>query len=168
VHDEPMQPSTSERSPTKVSPIDAARLSFEVEPVVASPSRARALDAAELVWCRTLMIPSVRAIAVAARCAPSNVIRSRRLVDLYAEVIAREWALLDAGWFSAHPKARAMFFRRHVFELHARDPVLQRLPGLVLSSLAAASPAAPFPPRLALVWFAVGAFAADGSIALSA
>jgi len=153
---------------TKVSPVDAARLSTRLSGRIGCG--AAVLAAAELVWCRTLAIPSVRTLAAEVGCAPSSILRPgrRRLVDVYAEVIAREWQVLDAGWFSAHPRARAGFFRRHVHELHARDPVLQRLPGLVLAARAGVEGCARLPPTLAVPWFALGAFAADGSFALSA
>ena len=152
---------------TKVSPVDAARLA--VSGLVGPPCAGRVLAAAEVLWCRTLMVPSVRALAAQVGCAPSSVVRGRlRLVDVYAEVIDREWRLLDEGWFTAHPRGRPAFFRRHVWELHARDPALQRLPGLVLAARAGVEGVAAVPPTLSVAWFALGAFAADGSLALSA
>ena len=156
-------------SVTKVSPVDAARLAV-ASGVQAVPSSAAAvLAVAELVWCRTLSIPSVRVLAAELGCAPLTILPSRlRLVDVYASVIAREWALLDSGWFSAAPRARPAFFRQHVWSLHARDPVLQRLPGLVLASVGGVERGPVLPPRLSVPWFALGAFASVGSLALSA
>ena len=154
---------------TKVSPVDAALVALVGACAAPVPWSARVLDGAALAWCRTLSIPSVRTIARSLGVAPSTVIRSGGLVELYAEVIAREWSLLDEGWLSAHPTARSSFFRRHVAALRARDPVLLRLPGLVLASMAGAGVS--LPGRLTVPWYSLAAFASadeQEQVALSA
>ena len=140
---------------TKVSPVDAAVVALAADPDPPSWS-ARVLGGAALVWCQTLSIPSVRYLARAIGRAPSTVVRHGSLVELYAAVVGQEWARLDAGWFSAHPEARASFFRSHVIELRARDPVLLRLPGLVIPAITTAGH--PVPARLAVPWCSLAAF----------
>jgi hypothetical protein len=151
-------------SGTKVSPVDAATVALGAvdEPPAWSM---RVLDGATLEWCRALSLPTARTLAHAIGRAPSTIVRHGGLVGLYAEVIRREWTALDERWFSAHPRARAAYFRQHVAELLARDPVMLRLPGLVLAAVATAG--APVPARLAVPWFSLAAFAADADDALA-
>jgi hypothetical protein len=157
----------SNRPSIKVSPVDAAHRALVAAPVASSTSRDRILSAAELLWCRSAAIPSVRCIGLEAGRSPVTVLAPfGRLVDLYAEVIRRERSLLDEGWFSAHPKARAAFFRLHVSDLRARDPVLLRLPGLVLASIAGAG--VTLPARMTVPWYSLAAFASEEELRLSA
>lgn len=151
---------------TKVSPVDAALLALVGVSAAPVPWSARVLDGAALAWCHGLSIPSVRIIARSLGVAPSTVVRHGGLVDLYAEVIAQEWSRLDDGWFAAHPKARGSFFRRHVIELRTRDPVLLRLPGLVLASIAGAGIV--LPARLTVPWYSLAAFASEDELTRSA
>lgn len=154
------------RPATKVSPVEIARLALsDVSAGVPSPWRDEVVALAALLWCRGLAIPSVRALAAALGRAPSEVLRPfGGVVELYAEVIRCEWAVLDGGWFAAHPKARAGCFRAHVVELRTRDPALLRLPGLVLGAVTGAGRRVPA--GLAVPWYSLAAFADDGSVVI--
>lgn len=140
-------------TPVKFSLIDAARIALVSDPVPSTPARDRTLAAASVMWCRELTIPTVRRLAAEVGRSPVTVLQPfGRLIHIYAEVIRREWAELEAiaGLESAERSTR---LARHVAGLELVDPVLGRLPTLVEAAVVAAqSSTKPALPVAPLAW----------------
>ena len=83
------------------------------------------------LWCRNLTFPNAREVGALACVAPSTVVSAFGGVsELVEAVVANELAHLDGCRNATDPEAA---FERRVTELRAVDPVLERLPWLVMA-----------------------------------
>lgn len=125
---------------TKFSAVDAARLALSAETIEPTPARERTVNAAAVMWCRELAFPTIRRLAAEVGRSPVTVLKPfGRVIDIYAEVIRREWAALETiADAAAHERPQQM--AEHMAALHRFDPVLVRLPVLVEASIAGAVP----------------------------
>ena len=123
----------------RLTPRRAAELALHTDPVPYTETRRRILDAAAVLWCRELGLPTVRGVAAAVGMAPVSVLHPWERFDLLlAEVVRRELRALQAGWYGAAREERDGWLRRHCRALRQIDADLLRLPALVHAAVVAA------------------------------
>lgn len=121
---------------------------------------------AATLWCRELGIPTVRELGRVVGRSPVTVLRGfEHLIDVYAEVIRSEWALLEDGWHRGVSAERVDWLVGHAASLAAVDAALLRLPALVRAAVVTANPslAACAELGVAMPLLALAAFAEPGA-----
>jgi AcrR family transcriptional regulator len=99
--------------------------------LVARATIDRILAATATLWCRNLTFPTAREVGALAGVAPSTVVSAfGGMSELVDAVVATELAHLDACRTAPDPAAA---FQRRIAELRTVDPVLGRLPWLVMA-----------------------------------
>ena len=123
-------------SRSKFSPVDAARLAAMSAPRALSVHQEVVVWRAAVLWCRELAFPTARSLAADIGRWPSTVLHGfGHMVEIQAEVIRGERAAL-AALDHDDPTTLAENLGVHAATLAAVDPVLVRLPCLVLCALA--------------------------------
>ena len=120
----------------KYSVVDAAQLALTAAPVRATKATDAIVLGAARVWCRQLSIPTVRAIGAEVGRSPVTVLHPfGGMLELYAEVIRREWDLLTRRWFAPSPDEAWSFLEEHALALARECRALLRLPAFVHAAM---------------------------------